>query len=93
MSRRITMNWGIKYVICTDISRDGTLSGYAKGLYQELLKNDKLHLIASGGVSCIRDIEELEDLGCSDSIFGKAFYENKITHEEIRVYLRNKVSV
>lgn len=70
---------GITQVFCTDISKDGLLQGASVKLYQEILLNlPKLELIASGGVSTIEDIFELEKIGCSGVIVGKAIYEGKI---------------
>jgi len=75
---------GIRYVICTDIMKDGTLNGVAKELYTEIQIKNNINLIASGGVSSLNDLKELKRLGCEGAIFGKAFYENKITLEELR---------
>ncbi len=71
---------GITKVLCTDISRDGTLTGPAVSLYQEILKAfPQLHLIASGGVSSDDDLRCLEAAGLPAAVFGKAFYEGRIT--------------
>ena len=70
---------GIRKVICTDISRDGMLQGPATGLYREIrAKLPEIYLIASGGVSSIDDIEQLETAGIPAVIFGKAIYEGRI---------------
>ena len=70
---------GIKNVLCTEISKDGTLQGPAVDLYAKIMKAyPQLHLIASGGVSKIEDIEELEKKGIPAVVFGKAIYEGKI---------------
>jgi phosphoribosylformimino-5-aminoimidazole carboxamide ribotide isomerase len=69
---------GIKYVVCTDISRDGMLQGPATELYGDILKETSVNLIASGGVSCIDDVVALKNVGCEGVIIGKAIYENKI---------------
>ena len=69
---------GIDYVICTDISKDGMLQGTANELYREIIKETKVKLIASGGVSSIDDLTKLKQLGCEGAIIGKAFYEGKI---------------
>jgi phosphoribosylformimino-5-aminoimidazole carboxamide ribotide isomerase len=75
----------IKYVICTDISKDGMLEGPSFRLYKKIIKacsNDSdrqsINLIASGGVSSIDDINKLEDLGCEAVIIGKALYEGHV---------------
>lgn len=70
---------GVKKVICTDISCDGMLQGPSVSLYKEILeKHPGLGLIASGGVSCIDDIEVLQEAGVPAVIFGKALYEGRI---------------
>lgn len=75
---------GIKKVICTDISRDGMLRGPAFRLYEEI-QNDfpEIELIASGGVSSVEDLLILKNMGLSGAIVGKAYYEGKITIEEL----------
>ena len=71
---------GVKNVLCTEISRDGTLSGPAMDLYRKVMgEYPEIHLIASGGVSSNKDIEALEAAGIPAVVFGKAFYEGKIT--------------
>jgi phosphoribosylformimino-5-aminoimidazole carboxamide ribotide isomerase len=81
---------GIVKVICTDISRDGTLAGPSTDLYARLLeKNRGLYLIASGGVSRMEDIYELKEAGLNAAIVGKAIYEQRITEKEISNYLEN----
>ena len=70
---------GVVNVLCTEISKDGTLQGPAVSLYKEVMANyPQLHLIASGGVSRIEDIEELEREGIPAVVFGKAIYEGCI---------------
>ena len=75
---------GVKNVLCTDISKDGTLTGPAVSLYQEVMSAyPQLHLIASGGVSNIDDIKALEAAGIPAVVFGKAIYEGKINLNEL----------
>ncbi|MEO1514556.1 MAG: 1-(5-phosphoribosyl)-5-[(5-phosphoribosylamino)methylideneamino]imidazole-4-carboxamide isomerase [Bacteroidota bacterium] len=70
---------GIRYVICTDISKDGLLQGSSKELYRQILERfPDLHLIASGGVSDDAEIDELQSIGCYGAIIGKALYEGKM---------------
>ena len=70
---------GVKRVFVTDISKDGLLQGAAIKLYEKILARlPHLHLIASGGVSSAKDIAELDAIGCSGVIVGKAFYEGRI---------------
>ena len=75
---------GVKNVLCTEISKDGTLGGPAFELYANVMKEyPDLHLIASGGVSCIEDIKALETIGVPAVVFGKAIYEGKIDLREL----------
>ena len=81
---------GVKYVVCTDIGRDGMLSGPSIDLYRDLLKKTAvpggvgqqekpgIHLIASGGVTTLRDLQDLKEAGCEGAIIGKALYEGKL---------------
>lgn len=78
---------GISYVICTDISKDGMLQGPSINLYAEILYNNKIKLIASGGVSCIQDVYDLSEIGCEGAIIGKAIYENRITIKELNKFI------
>lgn len=79
---------GIEKVICTDISCDGMLAGPSIDLYKEILAgHPTLYLIASGGVSNIRDIEVLHEAGVPAVIFGKALYEGHITLKDLRCFL------
>ncbi len=75
---------GVKNVLCTEISKDGTLTGPAISLYKEVMTTyPTLHLIASGGVSCIEDIQALEAAGIPAVVFGKAIYEGKLDLREL----------
>ena len=75
---------GVRNVLCTEISKDGTLSGPAISLYKEMMEAyPKLHLIASGGVSSIDDIKALDSAGIPAVVFGKAIYEGKINLNEL----------
>ena len=70
---------GVKNVLCTEISKDGTLQGPATTLYQRIMDAyPTLHLIASGGVSSIDDIRTLDRAGIPAVVFGKAIYEGRI---------------
>jgi phosphoribosylformimino-5-aminoimidazole carboxamide ribotide isomerase len=75
---------GLKSVICTDISKDGMLTGPSIELYEDLLAKTSMDLIASGGVSCIQDLVDLKAIGCEAAIVGKAIYEGKVTLKELR---------
>lgn len=75
---------GVRNVLCTEISKDGTLQGPATALYVEIMKAyPELHLIASGGVSCNEDIEQLDANNLPAVVFGKAYYEGKIKVEKL----------
>ena len=65
---------GVSTVICTDISKDGLLSGTNITLYEELAKRFSLHITASGGVSTLEDVRALRDMGLYGAILGKALY-------------------
>lgn len=78
------VNAGVVNVLCTEISKDGTLSGPATELYRKVMEHyPQLHLIASGGVSCNDDIHQLEANGIPAVVFGKAYYEGKIDITEL----------
>ena len=75
---------GVRNVLCTEISKDGTLAGPAIDLYKQVMDAyPELHLIASGGVSSKADIEALDAAGIPAVVFGKAIYEGRIDLREI----------
>jgi phosphoribosylformimino-5-aminoimidazole carboxamide ribotide isomerase len=74
---------GVKYTICTDINKDGMLQGPSTVLYREILASVKINLIASGGISNMKDIEKVRETGCEGVIIGKAVYEGKLTLKEL----------
>tara|TARA_R110002012_G_scaffold81945_3_gene207433 strand:+ start:22418 stop:23164 length:747 start_codon:yes stop_codon:yes gene_type:complete len=85
---------GIRYVICTDISKDGMLEGPALTLYKNILESctnssapQSIKLIASGGVSNIDDVIALKEVGCEGVIIGKALYENKIKLKDLSRFI------
>ena len=82
---------GIHKVICTDISKDGMLQGTATELYKKILAAQPgLYLIASGGVSSIRDVEQLQEASIPAVIIGKAIYEGRIKLKELtRLIINN----
>jgi len=75
---------GLRYAICTDVGSDGMMKGPAVDLYKEILKNVKVNLIASGGISSIKDVEEIKNIGCEGVIIGKAVYEGRIKLKDLR---------
>ena len=78
------INKGVMKVLCTDISRDGMMEGPSTELYRQIMEAyPDLHLIASGGVSCLDDILRLDEAGIPAVVFGKALYEGRITLKEL----------
>lgn len=85
---RYYVEQGVTHVLCTDISRDGMLSGPSVELYAEVMQAyPSLHLIASGGVSSNEDIEQLQRCGIPAVVFGKAYYEGRIDVQKLRTAL------
>ncbi|MEM1124427.1 MAG: 1-(5-phosphoribosyl)-5-[(5-phosphoribosylamino)methylideneamino]imidazole-4-carboxamide isomerase [Bacteroidota bacterium] len=75
---------GIKYIICTDIAKDGLLQGTSVTLYQKIRDQfPDLQLIASGGVTSMKDVEDLIEIDCYGAIIGKAIYEGNLTLKEL----------
>lgn len=82
-------NKGIKNVICTDISKDGMLQGASDELYREIVEKTAVQLIASGGISCIEDVGQMKNIGCSGTIIGKAIYEGRISLQQLQNFIEN----
>lgn len=82
-------NKGIKNVICTDISKDGMLQGASDELYREIVEKTAVQLIASGGISCIEDVEQMKKIGCSGTIIGKAIYEGRVSLQQLQNFIEN----
>ena len=79
---------GIRYVICTDIAKDGMLEGPSIDLYQKILQSvPNINLIASGGITSITDLEKVQALGCEGAIIGKAIYERKIALKDLEQFI------
>ncbi|MDX1639266.1 MAG: 1-(5-phosphoribosyl)-5-[(5-phosphoribosylamino)methylideneamino]imidazole-4-carboxamide isomerase [Balneolaceae bacterium] len=75
---------GLRHVLCTDISRDGTLEGPNVTLYTDLMEQfPELNFIASGGVGSYQDLLELEQAGVGSVVVGRAYYEEKLTLEQL----------
>lgn len=80
---------GVRYVICTDIAKDGMLQGPSFGLYRKILeKNPDLKLIASGGITEFDDLPKLKEIGCEGAILGKAIYENRISLKQLEEFIK-----
>lgn len=78
------MSKRVHYFFCTDIAKDGMLQGPSLDLYRHIIaKCPGIRLVASGGVSSVSDIEMLDATGCESVIVGKAFYEGRISLEQI----------
>jgi phosphoribosylformimino-5-aminoimidazole carboxamide ribotide isomerase len=79
---------GLKYVICTDVSKDGALQGTSNALYQDILNRfPDVKLIASGGVSNVQDLEILDEMDVYGAIVGKAIYEKRIELSDLKKFL------
>lgn len=88
---------GVKYVICTDISKDGMLEGPSFELYKKILKENifasdskelkSINLIASGGISTFEELPRLAEIGCEGTIIGKAIYEGRIQLKDLERYI------
>ena len=80
---------GVKYVLCTDIDKDGMLEGPSFKLYQSLIeKCHNIKLIASGGVSGINELLFLSEMGCEAVIIGKALFENRISLKNLKDFIK-----
>ncbi|WP_106484894.1 1-(5-phosphoribosyl)-5-[(5-phosphoribosylamino)methylideneamino]imidazole-4-carboxamide isomerase [Bacteroides sp. Marseille-P3684] len=85
---------GVRQVLCTDISKDGMLQGTSLPLYQDILTQlPGLYLIASGGVSSLEDLRQLNAAGIPAVVVGKAIYENRINLQDINRFIANNGKV
>lgn len=73
---------GVKRIVYTDISKDGTLAGPNFEMYKKVLKETSIEVIASGGISVLEDLLRLKEIGVHGVVVGKALYENRFTLEE-----------
>lgn len=79
---------GVQKVLCTEISKDGTLQGPATALYREIMTQyPQCHLIASGGVSSMNDLKELDQADIPAVVFGKAIYEGRIALKDLALWM------
>ena len=77
-------NSSINNILCTDINKDGTLKGPATSLYRQIMSAyPDCHLIASGGISSIDDLNALDKAGIPAVVFGKAIYEGRIDLSQV----------
>ena len=75
-------SYGVKNIICTDISKDGAMQGTNRELYSKLSKEFSIDITASGGVSTIEDVLALKKLNLYGAIIGKAYYIGSIKLED-----------
>lgn len=79
---------GVTQFFCTDVNKDGLLQGPATDLYKKILnQHPSIDLIASGGVTTLKELAELQEAGCAGAIIGKAIYENRISLKDLRNFL------
>ena len=79
---------GVRYVICTDVAKDGLLQGPSFALYDEIrTKIPSVQLIASGGITTVDDLRQLQQLGVYGAIIGKALYEGNLTLSDLAEFL------
>ena len=79
--------------LCTDINKDGKLGGAGVDLYKKLLSHSPfIKLIASGGISSMADIEELNQYHIESCVVGKAIYEKRISIEEVKNWNLHRLS-
>lgn len=74
---------GVGTVIYTDISRDGAEQGTNLPLYEELVKIEGLSITASGGISGLKELRQLRDMGVDAAILGKALYTGRLDLETV----------
>jgi phosphoribosylformimino-5-aminoimidazole carboxamide ribotide isomerase len=85
------INFGIKKIICTDISKDGMLSGPGINLYKKIFKKfPKINIIASGGIRNLSDLKKLKKIGCKSAIIGKALYEGNLSLKDLKKINKKK---
>ncbi len=82
---RTNLENGVKNIFCTDISKDGMMQGASTELYKKIKDQfSAINLIASGGISSLKDVEALQQAGCTGAIIGKALYEGNIKLSDIK---------
>lgn len=79
---------GVKQFFCTDVEKDGLLQGTAIDLYKKIInEHPSIDLIASGGITTLKELDELRQAGCDGAIIGKAIYENRISLKDLKRFL------
>ncbi|MGI9160628.1 MAG: 1-(5-phosphoribosyl)-5-[(5-phosphoribosylamino)methylideneamino]imidazole-4-carboxamide isomerase [Saprospiraceae bacterium] len=77
----------VRHVSVTDIERDGEMNGPAFDLYRDIRKQfPSVNLVASGGISSVADLENLQALGCHGAVVGKAFFEGEIPLQYFKIH-------
>ena len=76
-------SYGLNRIVYTDIEKDGMLSGPNFQIYEELLQEVSIEVIASGGITTLDDIKRLKTMGLYGAIVGKALYDGKLDLEEV----------
>lgn len=86
-------NVGVEYIVCTDISKDGTLSGPSFELYENIHEKSSIQFVVSGGIKDAQDIYKVNKKGYYGCIVGKAYYEGKIDLKEVIACLQKESSL
>ncbi|MFN3998914.1 HisA/HisF-related TIM barrel protein [Algoriphagus sp.] len=80
---------GLKYLKCSDVTRDGVMEGPNFELYKEIMERfPTIHIAASGGVRGIDDFKKLRDMGMKAAVFGRAYYEGKLSLNDLEKFLQ-----
>jgi phosphoribosylformimino-5-aminoimidazole carboxamide ribotide isomerase len=82
--------YGVKQVLCTDVSRDGMLMGASFDLYNMIREAvPSVHLLASGGITSVSDLEKLDAMGVYGAVIGKALYEGRMVLEDLKSFIQS----
>ena len=81
---------GVKTLICTDISKDGTLQGPNFDMYEKIAQTSKINFVVSGGIKNAQNIKEAASKNYYACIVGKAYYEGKVDLKEVIACLQNE---
>lgn len=83
---------GVKYIVATDISKDGTLQGPNNAMYEEIANNSSIQFVVSGGIKDAADVLNVAKKEYYACIIGKAYYEGKVNIQEVITCLRKESS-
>lgn len=81
---------GVKYIVATDISKDGTLQGPNFDMYEKIAQTSKINFVVSGGIKNAQNIKEAASKNYYACIVGKAYYEGKVDLKEVIACLQNE---